>query len=420
MKSTQSSQQQTQLEQQAQIQRSASWTSSLLLIGGIIVVVFLLMYWINNSEPTAEREPDSTRAAMLVSVEPLQRANFTPIIQGLGQVQAAQEVLLQPQVSGRVLNLSPAFMPGQVIAAGDLILTIDPADQLNVVKTRKSAVAEAQAALDIELGQRNIAKQEFALLKREINANNQALILREPQLAAAEASLDAAKAALAQAELDLARTEVRAPFTAQVLSRAVNVGSQVSSGTQLAHLAGTNEYWVEVSVAVAQLAQIELPKAGELGALVSIRDRTAWPVGQTRQGRLLSVLGNLDGDTRLARLLVAVSDPLALSPETDGPPLLIDTIVQAQVSGRTLENVFRVRREHVHEGNTLRLNRDGVLVISPATVVFRDAEYAYLSDGIQAGDELVVSNLSTFAPGVALRTIPATDASGQETTGAGQ
>lgn len=385
---------------------------NILGIAIIIGLTILLIFWIQTSEPTAQRERQVKRTAMLVEVVDLQRANFTPFIEGLGNVQAAQDIVLRPQVSGRVSELASSFMPGQIIKKGSDLLKLDGADQRNIILQRESALQQAKAALQVELGQGSIAEQEYALLNKRIDDKNRSLILREPQLAAAHANVNAAKAALQQAQLDLQRTIIVAPFTAQVLSRNVNVGSQVNSGTDLARLVGTDEYWVVVTVPVSQLAQIAIPRQGEQGAQVILRDRTAWRVEQTRTGHLLGLMGALEAGTRLARLLVSVKDPLALTKDSQEPSLLIDSIVQAQVAGRVLNDVYRVERAHLHEGDTLWLKRDGKLAIEKATVVFKDSKYAYLSDGVKDGDQLIVSSIATVAPGVELRTESAKPAGG--------
>jgi hypothetical protein len=47
--------------------------------------------------------------------------------------------------------------------------------------------------------------------------------------------------------------------------------------------------------------------------------------------------------------------------------------------------------------------RGGVLDIKPVDVVFRDADYEYIEDGIEAGDQVVITSLATVKEGVPLR-----------------
>jgi multidrug efflux pump subunit AcrA (membrane-fusion protein) len=249
-----------------------------------------------------------------------------------------------------------------------------------------------------------VAKREYELLGKKMTEVNRDLVLREPQLASARASVLSAQVALDQARLELERTSIEAPFNAQILTRNVNVGSQVEPGIGLARLVGIDEYWVIVTVPVAKLDQVAFPRNGEKGSPVRIVNRTAWPEGKYRQGRIKRLIGALDEQTRLARVLVSVSDPLALKESTKGPKMIVGTVVQAEIEGRPLSNVFRINRDHLREEETLWIKKDGKLEIRDAVVVFQDKQYAYLSEGLVNGDQIVTSNLATVAQGVLLRT----------------
>ncbi len=48
--------------------------------------------------------------------------------------------------------------------------------------------------------------------------------------------------------------------------------------------------------------------------------------------------------------------------------------------------------------------RDGALAIAPVDIVFRDARYAYVREGLESRDRVVTSALATVEEGVPLRT----------------
>jgi RND family efflux transporter MFP subunit len=375
---------------------------TILIIGAIAVASLGLVVLINSTEPEAQREAATKKTAMLVEVQTVKRGTFTPQIEGLGIVTAAQDITLSPRVAGRIIEVSENFIPGGFVKKGDVLLTIDPADYKNQVQQMQSALAQAKAEFSIELGRRDVAAREYAMLGQTLNENNKDLVLREPQLSAASAAVDSAEAMLKQARLELERTVITAPFDAQILSRDVNVGSEVGTNTELARLIGIDEYWVTISVPMAKLSRISLPTGEEDGALVEIRNRTAWPEEAMREGRVMRLIGALDDQTRLARILVSVKDPLGL--DTEAPQLLVGSIVQAEIAGKPLENVIRIERDYLRDGDRVWLKRDGKLVMNDATVVFKDKDYAYISGGLQDGDLLVTSNLATVVEGIDLRT----------------
>lgn len=318
--------------------------------------------------------------------------------------QHSQDIILSPRIEGRVIGISENFLPGGFVDEGEVLVKLDPADYTNTVRQRESELQQARSDLDIELGRRNVAKKEYELLDRKLFEDNKRLVLREPQLASARASVLSAQAALAQAKLKLDRTSIAAPFNAQILTRNANVGSQVDPGMGLARLIGIDEYWVIVTVPVAKLEQISFPQNDEQGAQVRLSNRTAWPEDSYRRGRIRRLIGALDDRTRLARVLVSVKDPLALQKSTKGPKLIVGTIVQAEIEGRVLQNVFLIDRDFLREDDTLWVKQDGRLEIRAATVVFKDKQYAYISEGLHNGDQLVTSNLATVAQGAPLRT----------------
>ena len=63
------------------------------------------------------------------------------------------------------------------------------------------------------------------------------------------------------------------------------------------------------------------------------------------------MIGTLDQQTRLARVLITVADPLGQ--KSDVPPLILDTLIEAQIEGKPIDNVVRLRREYVHERDTV-------------------------------------------------------------------
>lgn len=370
----------------------------------ILITAAAAVFWIDSTEPEAERTVAVRQTAMLVDVERVERSAFAPTITGLGTVEAARDIVISPRISGRVLRVSGDFVPGGFVEKGEPVIEIDPSDYQNLVQQRQSALRQARSDLALELGRRDVARQEYELLGRTLGDENKALVLREPQLEAARAAVLSAQAALRQAELELARATIQAPFNAQVLARNANIGSQVAPGRDLGRLIGVDEYWVIVTVPVAKLERIAFPTDGAQGAPVRLRNRAAWPAEAYREGRVLRLIGSLDGQTRLARVLVRVADPLALEEKTQGPRLLVGSIVQAEIGGSEITDVARIKRDYLREGDKVWVMKDGKLEIRSAEVVFKDARYAYLAEGLDSGDLLVTSNLATVAEGSALRT----------------
>lgn len=353
------------------------------------------------SEPEAQRESATRRTAALVETILVERSDYRPQLEVLGVVEPSRDIVLSPRVAGQIISMDEAFVPGGLVAEGQALLRIDPADFERLVTARQSALREVQAELAIEQGRQDVARQEFELLGEEISPEDRALVLREPQIESIRARLQAAEAELEQAKLDLERTTVRAPFDAQILSREVNVGSQVSPGEALGRLVGVDEYWVMASVPMRDLRWLRFAEDGEAGSRVRVRHDAAWAPGEHREGRLARLIGTVNEETRLARVLVTVPDPLAR--ETDGPPMILGTLVELVIEGRPLEDVVRLDREYLRQDDTVWVMAGEELEIREAEVVFRDAQYAYIRSGLEAGEHIVTTSLATVTEGLPLR-----------------
>ncbi len=383
-----------------------NWKRTLLLCVIIAAVAAGVSALIYSTEPAAQRSTMSKRTAMLVETVTVQRGDYRPQIVVMGVVRARDDVALSSRVSGEVLERMPAFDPGNLVKAGEPLLRIDPADFRNVVAQRRSALHQAEANLELEMGRQRVAQIDYELLGDELGTDNASLVLREPQLNAAKADLEAAQADLDQALLDLERTTVSAPFDAMVLSRDVGVGSQVSRGQSLGRLVSVDSYWVTATVPLDKLSRIQFGEgSAPAGSRVVLRSRATWPEGATREGRVDRLIGALDENTRLARVNVVVEDPLARQASAnDQPPLIIGALLEVTIEGAPLAGVVRLERSYLRENNTVWVNDDGELRIAAVDVVFSDARHVYIRDGLADGAAVVTTGLSAIVEGAPLRT----------------
>jgi len=381
----------------------------ILLLGvGITALIFF-------TEPTATRIGATRETAMLVQVTRPEHGTFRPVIRSTGTVQPAQDIILSPRVSGEIIDRSPNFTPGGFVSRGEILVQLDQADYQNRLMQRQSELRRAETDLQLEMGRQDVARQDYKLLEKELSKEKEALVLRRPQLNAARAVVESARAAVAQARLELQRTNVSAPFNAQVLSRNVNIGSQVAAGDSLGRLVGIDIYWIETLVPVGKLRRLIFPDAsGSGGSRAEVRDRSAWPQHEYRTGKLFKLIGSLEDRTRMARVLIEVEDPLARRPESSGlQPLIIGAFVETALQGRKIADVVRLHRDYIRKNDTAWVMKEEKLAIRDLEIVFRDADYAYISKGLTREDLVVTTNLATVAEGVRLRLKNSDNAGGQ-------
>ncbi|MFW2369028.1 MAG: efflux RND transporter periplasmic adaptor subunit, partial [Desulforhopalus sp.] len=328
-------------------------------------------------------------------------------IEGMGTIQAATEITLSPGVGGEIITLSDNFVPGGFFATDDPLATIDPEDYKLAIHQLRAEVAKVKNELELEMGNQRIAGKEFEILNQKVSAAEMRLMLRQPQLETRKATLQAVEARLTQAELDLKRTHVTAPFNGVVLSRSVNLGSRVSVSTALARLVGTDEFWLKLAVPVDQLQWITLPgKNQATGALVRIFPRNTEGQG-FRLGRVLRLAADLESLGRMASIYVAVKDPLCLLPEnSDKLKLLLGSFVRAEIEGAELSSVVAIKRQHIRDNDTLWLmDKDNKLEIRSVDIAARTRQMLFITDGVESGEKLIISDLSAPIPGSPLKSV---------------
>lgn len=367
---------------------------------GVAITMYLL-----GTKPEAKprkRPPSAT----LVEIQQAVTGPQQTVLHAMGEIVPAREVELKPLVSGEVITMDEEFVPGGYYLSDQLLLQIDPTDyQLNVQQLQSQATT-ADSDLMVEMGNQRIAEKEFALLNEQVSDEELALILRVPQLDKLKAAQASAQAGLAKARLELERTQVRVPFNSVVKSRNVDHGALVGGTTVLAHLVGTDQFWLRLSLPVEQLPWVNIPDESEAsGSTVRIYPQGNTDVTTYRLGRVIRLEASLEEQGRMAQLLVAIDDPLNRRPENAGKPrILLGSYVRAEILGKTIQSGIKIDRSHLRDGNTVWLMNDsGILDIREVEVLFRERNQVIINGGVVEGERIITSSLSSPVAGIPLQ-----------------
>jgi RND family efflux transporter MFP subunit len=380
------------------------------LILVVICITAIVVIGLYSLKPKAKKARPKRPVPLVQTMEIVPRSERVHI-EAYGSVIPARELVLQAEVEGRVISQHPELVPGGIIEKGDMIARIDPADYEFQLEEAKADLAEAQYELDLELGKQVIARHEWDLLEKDLDPrllSGKKLALREPHLIQARAKLEAAGSRLEAAELALKRTKIIAPFSGIVLAEAVEPGQLVTRQTNLATLAGIETFWVQVAVPVENLDRLHFVSNHD-GAGSSARiflDLEGKPP-VVRNGVVYKLLGDLDPQGRMARLLVTINDPLALTDEKAGNAsgaagkILIGSYVRVVMDAGMLDEVYVLPREAMRSGDRIWLvNKEGRLSVRPAQVVWRRTDDMLVRAEIKQEERLVVSRLQAPLPGM--------------------
>jgi RND family efflux transporter MFP subunit len=362
---------------------------------GVLGLALLLVF---RPRPAAQEPP---RRVPLVVTAPADVRSGNLTIRGNGTVRPKSQIILSPQVAGRVEWVSPAFASGGRFEKGDLLLRIEEADYVNRVDAASAAVAQRQVEVLQWEEEQALAREEYQrLLTREgmdapDSASLSSLIFREPQLQAAQASLRSAEAQLADARLALGRTRITAPFDGVVRSKSADVGQYVAPGQNLGSLYDTDEVEIVVPLTDAEAFLVDglwEARAGNEETRIPATVQATfggrsydWPAYVDRAE------GALNQETRTVDVVVRVPDPL-VTDETGRPPLLLGTYATVDIQGESMEAYAVLPRTALRDGEAAYVvERDTLLVVRPVTVLQEIGGEVFVSGDIAPGDAVVVS-----------------------------
>ncbi|MBM7071984.1 efflux RND transporter periplasmic adaptor subunit [Shewanella sp. 202IG2-18] len=357
------------------------------LTGAILIAIGFA----SMKKPPAEKPEVDNRP--VVTVEQVQPIDYTHTINSYGVVTGKYETELVAQVSGQILHVSDAFVRGGFVRKGDILAKIDPSDYEAALIEAEASVANAQSTLVQEKAQGKVAEREWAQISQ---GKPTELSLRKPQLAQEIARLKSAEAGLKRAKRNVERTVIRAPYDALVEARNIGLGSYVNTGTTLGKTISVDTAEVRLPVADKELAYLE--RSGK-NAEVTIQTNLAGKA-QSWQGKIIRSEGVVDSNSRMTYLVAQVVDPYGIN--SDKPVLKFGSYVTASITGDKAGKVVIVPRHLVVEGNVSVLGDDQLLKLKPVSILRERGKQAIISEGLQAGDKLIVSALDYPLEGMAL------------------
>ena len=300
----------------------------------------------------------------VVKVEAVAANDHQVMINSYGEVKPLENTQLSAQVSGEVVSWHPNFVAGGIVGRGEVLFTIEKDNYEAAVLQAEAELARAQAMLIEEQAQAKVAEDEA---KRFPSKARTDLFLRKPQVLSAQASVKSAQAGLKRAQRDLDNCEVTAPYDALVINRNVGVGQFVSMGAQVAEL--NNIETAEVIIPIAGFDSVFLP--------------------ERVKGVAATVIKTGLNATRMSSLVVRIDDPYGLVNKQ--PAIKFGTYVQVNFAGTMLNNIYRLPQELVNNQMVWIVNDEQQLEPRKVKVIREEGEFFYISDGLEADDQLVVT-----------------------------
>jgi RND family efflux transporter MFP subunit len=374
----------------------------------LVIVVFALIAAVAmvSLKPDVETRPPDIKPP-LVRVAEVELEDRQLSVKSQGTVSPRTESALVPEVSGRVIWVSPNFVSGGFFERGEVLLKIDSHDYEQAVIRSRADVANAKLRLAQEEAEFKVAHQEWDDLGK---GEATPLTLREPQLENAKAALAATEANLVTAERNLERTQIRAPYVGRVRQKNVDVGQFVTIGAPVGSIYAIDYAEIRLPLPDNDLAFLDLPlvfrgqKTNEKGPKVILRATFA---GETHEweGRIVRTEGEIDAMSRMVHAVAQVTNPYGRGKDPDRPPLAAGLFVEAEIEGYRVEDVVVLPRAAlrgesqvlvVDEENRLRFRDVDILRVTRQDIVVRS--------GLAHGERVCLSPLEAVTDGMKVRT----------------
>lgn len=239
-------------------QKRGGWVWPLLAIVALVgsFVIFRGAGAIANARGNAL--PPPTINLPLVEVTEARPVSSMAVVEE-GFLRPRAEIALVPEVSGKVVEVSPNLQPGGQFAAGEVLFRIDPRT-FEADLTRAKADAEAARSeltrAEAEAARQNRLADIGAAAEAQRLAANAALAAARSRIGQAEASLT-----LAQKRMD--DTSVSAPFDATVISKNVALGGYVQPGMNAATIFDRSAGEIVLSLLPEDAAAVRRAAAAE-------------------------------------------------------------------------------------------------------------------------------------------------------------
>lgn len=320
-----------------------------------------------------------------------------------GRTAAFRIAEVRPQVSGIIQKRF--FAEGSEVKGGQLLYQIDPATYQAAFDSAKAALAKAEAQEKSD----SLKADRYRVLVRTKAVSEQEQIEMEAAWKQSVADVAAAKAALASARINLDYTKVTAPISGRIGKSSVTEGALVTAqqSAALATIQQLDPMYVDVNQSSTELIRLkkevtagqatggEKPKSA---VTVILDDGSEY--GQTGSLEFSDVTVNQTTGTVTLRAIV--SNP--------GHELLPGMFVRARIDkglqpAALLVPSASVSRNSKGQAVVMVVNTDSTVAGRIIQTGQNIGERILVSEGLQPGEQVVVSGLQKIRAGMPVKPV---------------
>lgn len=375
------------------------YRTRLMAVAGLLAVGIMMA---GCGKKNAAAPPASGPPEVGVIVAKPERVALTTELPGRTSPLLIAEV--RPQVSGIIQKR--LFVEGSDVKAGQVLYQIDPATYQAAFASAKAALARAEA----NLIPARLKEERFRDLVKIKAVSQQDYDDANAALKQAEADVASAKAAVETARINLAYTKVAAPISGRIGRSAVTDGALVTANQSaaLATVQQISPMYVDVTQSSAELLKLKQNlasgvmkdnSAGQAKVKLLLEDGSPYPLAGTLKFSEVTV----DQSTGSITLRAVFPNPK----QTLLPGMFVRAIVEEGVSDQAMLVPQRgVTRNPQGEAMVMVVGAEEKVEPRIIKVVRTVGESWLVSDGLKAGDRVILEGIQKARPGTQVKAVP--------------
>ena len=348
-----------------------------------LLPALLAAAWFGPRAEAPAKQPDAPVSAPRPRVEVADVKRLSSVQQGINTtstLQALEEVILNPKVTGRIDNLVVA--KGDLVEAGDTLVVLDSRNQEAEYNSMQAQVAVSKAELSQSAVTLADAKREldrYGRLRKSGYATQQEYDTRSTTYQAAVAANAKAAAQVKQAQANL---DAQAVLLSEYQ---LTLGALVKDATNVLRIGRVDRLKARVDIPERDMGRLRLG----MDAVLTFESLS----GQTFYGTVTLIDPYINISTRTIGAEITVDNQATgfkLRPGMFARVLLVET---------SEENPLVIPTEALRADGSVMVIRDGKAAIQKVVTGAATGGMVTVSDGLQIGEDVVVSGGNNVAEG---------------------
>ncbi|RDH81409.1 MAG: HlyD family secretion protein [endosymbiont of Galathealinum brachiosum] len=427
-----------------------------IIIGIGIVIAFILVKSKNPMQHEAATMPSKA-----VDIITARNIPFRSRITAYGNVEPAITLNGMAEVSGKVSYVHPNLKSGEAIPAGTLVVRIEAKDYTVSLKQTEADLRASRSALkeltedekstkrSLVLAKKNlkVGEAEYTRIekiwkqrvisKSTLDAEEQKVLQLRQQVEELQGKINSydsrkqsVKSQIIRAEQEvknrqtiLGRTEVTLPFDARIGTVNIEKNEFVSVGSVLFEAIDLKGVEINAHLPMDSMRKLvthlqDTPLAGQqiahggrindsLGLVATARLVNGMP-GAVWEAHVLRLSDSIDPTRQTLGIVVGVDDPYEKIIPGIRPPLIKGMYTAVDIFA-PVHSAMVIPRKAVHQGRVYIANTDNTLSIRDIDIRLIQAELVVVSNGLEEGEQVIITDMIPVIEGMPLQVNIATD-----------